>query len=136
LKEIIKNFEETIFIGSSAGAYAAILFGSLLNITTVIAFRPQTTIELQEGIDETYINLTEYINKTTKYYIYGDVSIDIEIDPLHHISHCERINICPNVFVNKNYAVDLKMMRDNGVLLKLMNLAILPELESVVRESE
>jgi hypothetical protein len=127
LKEKIKNFDEVIFIGSSAGGYAAILFGSLLNIEKVIAFRPQTTVELQEGIDDKYINLKEYINKTTKYYIYGDIAIDIEKDPLHHVSHCERINISPNVYVNTSYTIDLKMLRDNGELLKIMKLAILPE---------
>jgi hypothetical protein len=124
LKEKIKNFEEVIFIGSSAGGYAAILFGSLLNIDKVIAFRPQTTIEIQKDMDEKYINLEAYINSTTQYYIYGDIAIDIHKDPLHHVSHCETINISPNVHVNTNYTVDLKMLRDNGELLKIMELAI------------
>ena len=124
LKEKIKKFDKVIFIGSSAGGYAAILFGSLLNVDKVIAFRPQTTIEIQKDMDEKYINLEAYINSTTQYYIYGDIAIDILKDPLHHVSHCDRINISPNVHVNTDYTVDLKMLRDNGELFKIMELAI------------
>lgn len=120
----IKKFDEVIFIGSSAGGYAAILFGSLLNVDKVIAFKPQTMIKLQNDIDEKYINLKEFINSTTKYYVYGDVGIDIDKDPLHHISHCYRINNGPNIHVNTNYTVDLKILRDKGDLLQIMDLAI------------
>ena len=69
LKEIINNYEEMIFIGSSAGGYADILFGSLLNVNKIIAFKPQTIIRLQEDINIDYINLKPYINSTTAYYL-------------------------------------------------------------------
>lgn len=40
LKNEIKTFEYVTFMGVSAGGYAAILFGSKLNVNTVIAFSP------------------------------------------------------------------------------------------------
>lgn len=122
LKEIINYFEDVIFIGSSAGGYAAILFGSLLNVNKIIAFKPQTIIKSQKEIDNNYINLKQYINTTTKYYIYGD--INVVNDNLHHISHCENINIYPNVILNINYEIDLKKLRDNGTLKNIMDFSI------------
>jgi len=121
LKEIIKNFEEIIFIGSSAGGYAAILFGSLLNVNKIIAFKPQTIIDLNEDIDINYINLQSYINSVTTYYIYGDATENIG---LHHISHCENINIYPNVILNREYKIDLRKLRDTGVLESIMKKCI------------
>jgi esterase/lipase len=38
LKKIISSYKYVNFIGVSAGGYVAILFGSLLNVTNVIAF--------------------------------------------------------------------------------------------------
>ena len=121
LKNIIDKYDEVIFIGNSAGGYAAILFGSLLNIDKVIAFKPQTILEPQIYIDDKYINLQQHINSTTKYYIFGDINIDKSNDYLHHILHCNNINIYPNVILNTNYELDLKKLRDNGILLEIMN---------------
>jgi predicted esterase YcpF (UPF0227 family) len=124
LKEIINKFEEVIFIGSSAGGYSAILFGSLLNVNKIIAFKPQTIIKPQKDIDNNYLNLKQYINTTTKYYIYGDINIDKNTDYLHHISHCENINIYPNIFLNREYEIDLKKLRDKGILKNIMDFNI------------
>jgi esterase/lipase len=115
LKNIIVHFEEVIFIGSSAGGYAAILFGSLLDVHKIIAFKPQTI-----SIQDKYTTLKPFINTTTKYYIYGDLTIDKEKDPYHHISHCENITIYPNVILNTDYEIDLKKLRDQGILKNIM----------------
>jgi hypothetical protein len=132
LKEIIRDFEEVIFIGSSSGGYAAILFGSLLNVDRIIAFRPQTIITpneylTSEDIDSSYSDLKPFINTTTKYFIYGDPDIKLEIDPLHHVFHCERINIYPNVVVNTDYRISVRVLRDKGILQQIMSSAILGE---------
>lgn len=61
------NPEEVVFIGNSMGGYAAILFSSLLNTGSAIAFSPQTTIGLssklalgdfrwKRALSRTYIN--------------------------------------------------------------------------------
>ena len=123
LKKIIRNYEKVIFIGCSAGGYAAILFGSLLKVHKVIAFKPQTIIKSQSDIDDTYKDLKIHINSTTKYYIFGDKTID-NIHSFHHISHCHNINIYPNVHLNSEYEVDLKKLRDSGVLKDIMKNAI------------
>jgi len=40
----IEGYDEVCFIGNSMGGYAAILFGTLLNVGKVIAFSPQSFI--------------------------------------------------------------------------------------------
>lgn len=47
-QELLKvNPKKIIFIGTSAGGYASILFGILLNIDEILSFSPQTYIEEQ-----------------------------------------------------------------------------------------
>jgi len=119
LKNEIKNYKHVIFLGNSAGGYASILFGSLLNVNTVLAFVPQT-IRRNENIDEKYRDISTFINDTTKYYIYGDTSIMDSFD-CHHMSHCERISHHSNVIFIKKNKINLKMMRDNGELFEILN---------------
>ncbi len=108
------NYEKVIFMGTSAGGYAAILFGSLCNnVTSVISFIPQTM--LKEAIDSNYSDLKNTINKNTKYILYGDTSIH-NINDIHHISHCENIEYFTNVQVIKNFGCDLKKIRDSGFI--------------------
>ncbi|GAA4840654.1 hypothetical protein [Algivirga pacifica] len=47
LQDIISthSYERVCFIGNSMGGYAALLFGSILNVDQVIAFAPQTFID-------------------------------------------------------------------------------------------
>ena len=52
-----KRYRKKVSIGSSAGGFAAILFGHLLNFSKVIAFNPQTVISEEK---ETIINDTFY----------------------------------------------------------------------------
>jgi hypothetical protein len=119
LKNEIKSYKNVIFLGSSSGGYAAILFGSLLNVTSVLAFRPQTILRNKDR-DEKYRDLHKIINETTKYYVYGDLSISDE-NNVHHISHCDRITHHSNVYVTKKKEVNLKEMRDNGELFVILN---------------
>jgi hypothetical protein len=120
LKKQIEGFTKVVFMGSSAGGTAAILFGSLLNVNTVIAFRPQTILPQHRITVEEYGNLRSFINDTTSYFIYGDLSVDKQTDPFHHIYHCENIDIKPNVVVYKEKNVDLREMRDDGRLLAIV----------------
>ena len=119
LKEEIKSYKNTIFLGASSGGYAAILFGSLLNVTSVLAFIPQTIIYSKDR-DEKYKDLSKYINNSTKYYLYGDLSIS-NINDCHHISHCERISHNKNVFIIKKMNFNLKNMRSNGELYEILH---------------
>jgi hypothetical protein len=123
LKNEIRDYKNVIFVGSSAGGYAAILFGSLLNITSVLAFIPQT-IRLDKNIDEKYRDITPFINDTTKYYLYGDLSINRE-SHCHHILHCDRVSHHANVFITRQKHLHMKTMRDNGELYDIFHKLIM-----------
>ena len=112
LRNEIKNYKNVICLGVSSGGYAAILFGSLLNINYVLAFIPQT-LRRNKNIDEKYRDISKFINETTKYYLYGDLSVS-DVMNCHHISQCERISNHSNVFIIKKKYIKLKEMRDTG----------------------
>ena len=106
-------------MGTSAGGYASILFGSLCdNVNNVISFAPQTI--LNNPINLTYSNLKNIINKNTKYIICGDTSIQNKND-FHHILHCEYIECFSNVKIIKNNGLNIKNLRDNGSIKKIID---------------
>ena len=116
IRQYQENDKEVVFIGNSSGGYAAILFGSLLKVSKVIAFKPQTFHST--GDKEGYRNLRLLINDTTKYYVFGDSSIQDPKD-CHHISHCENLEGYSNVEVTRIYGLDVRKMRDSGELMDL-----------------
>jgi len=116
LRKKISAFEKVIFIGSSSGGYAAILFGSLLNVNMVIAFRPQTLVS-EKFINPKYKDLKTVINKSTLYYIFGETCN--EAGTLHSFEHCENIAISKNVYIDKREVLNLKSLRDDGGLKTL-----------------
>ena len=120
LHGIISNYKKVIFIGNSAGGYAAILFGSLLNISTVIAFVPQTIL-YHSDIEERFRNLKYVINDITQYHLYGDTSIE-DIRDSHHIYHVDNIDSLSksNIHIVKKNKIFLKIMRDNGELFQIL----------------
>lgn len=118
LRKAFEGYERVICLGSSAGGYAAILFGSLLEVDYVIALIPQTILT-SPNRDERYRNLKPHINPTTKYFLYGDISID-DVNNCHHISQCENIANLSNVKLQKIHGVNLKAMKHNGQLLKII----------------
>jgi len=122
LKNEIKHYKRVLFLGNSGGGYAAILFGSLLEVTSVLAFVPQT-IRRNDVVDEKYRDSSIFINNKTNYYIYGDTSIS-NVEDCHHISHCERIAHHPNVFLTKKNGLHLKEMRDSGELFDILKTII------------
>jgi len=118
LKDIIKNYEKVIFMGVSAGGYAAILFGSLCNVHNVISFIPQTILD--KPLYPKYKNLKVIINNTTEYLLYGDPVI-INIKDLHHIRHCNNLQEFKNVKIIKNKNLILKKLRNEGVIKKIID---------------
>lgn len=121
LNTIINNGDYTkiIFMGVSAGGYASILFGSLCNnVTNVISFIPQTILTNPINLD--YSNLNPIINNNTKYILYGETSVT-NINHFHHISQCENIECFANVEIIKKYTINLKEMRDNGDIKKIID---------------
>jgi hypothetical protein len=125
LKNIIDGYEKVIFIGTSAGGYASILFGSLLNVDTVLAFIPQTIISNKgrrnknSFLNKEYINLNSHINDNTNYILYGDPLIK-NINSLHHISHCNNIKNFKNVNIIEICNLDMKVLRNSGKLDEIL----------------
>jgi hypothetical protein len=120
INDIIKNgnYEKVLFMGVSAGGYAAILFGSLCNnVNNVISFIPQTIIH---NDDSNYSNLKNMINKNTNYLLYGDKCVKDNKDN-HHISHCENLEHFSNVKIIKGEHCILKELRDNGYIKTLID---------------
>jgi esterase/lipase len=116
LQEKIKDYENVIFLGVSSGGYASILFSSLCNVKHSISFIPQTILKIP--VEPKYRDLKPFINDTTNYIIYGD---NKNKDFLHNISHCENLDDFENVTIVKHNKFDIKMIRDNGDLKKLLS---------------
>jgi len=120
LRKIIDSYNEVTFIGISMGGYAAILFGSLLNVKNVIAFKPQTIINSSHAKTENkkYINLKKIINTTTNYQIYGDLSYPPHNN--HSINHCNNIKIYDNITLIVSNKICFKTMKDSGELANII----------------
>lgn len=116
LNSVIEHgkYEHVVCMGTSAGGYGAILFGSLCkNVHSVIGFVPQTI--LTNPIDRKYSNLQSVINTTTNYIVHGDTLVSNR-NELHHIFHCENIEHFPNVKVIRHSGCHMKQLRDSGVI--------------------
>lgn len=116
LNIIINNYsyKNVIFMGTSAGGYASILFGSLCkNVNYVISFIPQTII--LNTINPNYSNLKTIINSNTNYVLFGDTNI-VDINNNHHILHCENLKNFPNIKINEINGIDMKILRDTGII--------------------
>ena len=121
LEEIINkgNYNKVLFMGTSAGGYAAILFGSLCkNVNCVISFIPQTVLNNPKNLK--YKNLKDIINEYTQYIIHGDISVS-NMQNLHHILHCENIKDNKNVQIVRHNGLDMKQLRDNGSIKKMID---------------
>lgn len=114
-----KNYKKTIFMGSSAGGYASILFGSLCNVSNVLAFIPRTRHE-HRMTDPKYNSLKNVINNNTEYLFIGDSSITDKNDN-HHISHCYELGDLQNVKIISYFGVHLKHLRDSGEIKKILD---------------
>jgi len=116
IKQLIEPYSEVSMIGVSMGGYAAILFGSLLNVKNVIAFIPQTRLDKSPIFNNKYLNLRRVINKTTKYSIYGAKNMGGN----HCVSQYNNMKGFSNVDLTIVDICNIKMMRDNGDYSKVL----------------
>lgn len=127
LKSKFSKYKNVYFVGCSAGGYAAILFGSLCEVTKVIAFKPQTHLNdpstytrgqytFYAEKDERYMEIKQYMNEKTKYILYCGSSESGN----HHCDMCHRVADVGDVEINvKSGKLELKDMRDSGELSSL-----------------
>lgn len=120
LGEKIKGYSKVIFIGVSAGGYAALLYGSLLGVSSVLAFIPQTRLVHTNNLDVRYIDIKPFINSHTAYTLCGSATGT----DLHDISHCKHIEHFANVNLITRYNQDMKELRDSGYLKNLISQVI------------
>lgn len=64
LRKQFVNYDKVLFVGTSAGGYASLLFGSLLKVNEVIAINPQT--DLQYCIDNMFTEQQAWTNLCNK----------------------------------------------------------------------
>jgi hypothetical protein len=136
LKNKIKGYKKVIFIGMSAGGYAAILFGSLLNVQAVLTFLPQTmlcTHKKREGVsiknlDRAYLDIKPYINDVTQYIVYCDPNISGNKNIFHHFTQCNNIADFDNVSIVQIEDMNIKHIRDSGLLKKIIDKLIINSL--------
>lgn len=118
-KDIFSKYEKVICVGSSAGGYGAILYGSLLNVDVVVAHMPQTDLEIcrrnlrnpsyrrLSKLDcyGKYSNLKNVINESTEYFVWnkeaemtgnwrGKTRVNVVEHGMHHFRN---ISEFPNV---------------------------------------
>lgn len=106
LKEIItqNDYNKVCFLGNSMGGYAAILFGSILNVDTVIAFAPQSFIDRFNRLinsdkrwDKQISQVHKDKNKKSKYF-----------DLKKHLSKLKSYKTKINIYYSPNYKLDKK----------------------------
>ena len=119
LNNIIRksNYKNILFMGISAGGYASILFGSLCNVSNVIAFIPRTKLRVDQIICKKYKNLKLIINNETEYFLYGDTNVKGENND-HHISQCKNLDCFKNVKIIYKKDLNMRVLRDNGTIKK------------------
>lgn len=116
LQELAAPYERVTTFGVSAGGYAAILFGSLINADKIIAIAPQTDLayvknNISRYADITlhdYTDLKQVLNTTSRYHItyWDDNDTALPADPvqyhLHHIHHTEQLGRRANLHITGN----------------------------------
>ena len=117
LRKLIAKYSKVTFIGCSMGGYAAILFGSILGVGEVIAFKPQTFVQRKSS---PWKDLKKFINPTTKYILFACESAESVESFLHNPIHCHRLSDLSNVHIIKSGNLDMRMIRDDGTLEKLL----------------
>ena len=107
------TYERVLFMGTSAGGYASILFGSLCGVHTVVAYFPQTTHK-KRMTESKYYDLKHNLVANTNYVIHGDMTD--RSGGNHSILECEHICVSQNVKLVKHKGFNMKKLRDTGVI--------------------
>jgi len=144
LKKIINqsDYEKIIFLGNSSGAFAALLYGLLLNVDEVMAFGPYTVItqECLKNQNMPYSHVIERLWEHQPDHDYYDlyniakendttkVSIVYGSRCLFDKKQAKHLQDLPNIFIScaegANHVDCIKAYRNNGVLKKMIEEAI------------
>jgi hypothetical protein len=110
LKKEIKGYH-TIMLGSSAGAYAAILYGSILKAEKIIAFNPQFELKsllerssesinplifrLRNSSSKKYYDIVPFIGSDMNIYYYFSNRSKWDIEQQSHVGNIKGIHQLP-----------------------------------------
>lgn len=148
LREVVarRRVERLVVVGNSAGGYAALVFGTLLGADVVLAFSPQTTLDLEslaqmddhrwderlqpledtDAFDRDWIDIARALpaarHAETRYEVFFD---DTHLDR----AHSERLAGLEGVrlfrFGGGQHEL-AKALRDTGALARVLERAIRP----------
>ena len=137
------NYTNITFIGNSMGGYAAILFGGLINVDTVIAFSPQTFIDKKNRFYYFDIRwrsqikqIYKYLNKNSEYLNLKlflntqDYKTKIRI----YYSNKHRLDKIHAKFIRDSYNVKLIPISESqhSIVKKLRDIG---ELQNIIKNS-
>jgi hypothetical protein len=100
----LPHVRDLYYVGSSSGAYAAILFGHLLRAREVFAFAPPAELSHwleQSGIecpDRSYVDLRPLLmqsNGVTRYHIYFNETVAEDLKSARHLEGCPGVELHP-----------------------------------------
>jgi hypothetical protein len=140
--------ERTVTVGSSAGGYAALLFGHLLEVDEALAFAPQTFLDpalrhrhgenrhlwaykplLESGsLDPRYADLRSVLahgqgNGKTSFHIHYAHGMPLDTTHASHLADLDRVTLHAHEWGGHHV---VKALRNRGVLQELMRDALLP----------
>jgi pimeloyl-ACP methyl ester carboxylesterase len=137
--------ERLVVAGNSAGGYAAMLFGTLLQADVVLGFAPQTVIDLEilasmndhrwdeqvreaiarGGLDPRWTDLAAALpavrTANTRYELYFDASFPPDALHAERMAHLEGVRLHPHEGGSHSVALD---MRASGELTRALQRAL------------
>lgn len=108
-----RGYKSVVFLGNSAGGYAALLMASLVRISgrvSCVAFQPRTSGP------EVPIDIKKVLRDDVSYYLH--VNLTARGQPRtnsHHPAHCRRLRKHRTVKLIKHRVWDLKKYRGEGM---------------------
>lgn len=102
LKEYIKKYTTVTFIGQSGGGFAALYYGNLLNVDKIIAFSPQTFLDLET---KKTFNDNRWVNNNFYKYI---TNYNKNILNLKYIHFSKKSKIYIHYGINNKDIIDKK----------------------------
>lgn len=131
------GYTKNIFMGCSAGGYAAILFGSILNASNILAFSPQTILNKDKEIklnDFRFSNTCRYVqtlpdisDKLNLQNVMNDSNIQIYFGETadkgldsKHAHFLQNKNIILHSYQTNQHTIAL-YLRDKGLLMPIIS---------------
>lgn len=101
LRKEAESYSNIVTVGSSAGGYAAILHGSLLNAKYVLAFNPQFEIKSLLNVTSERINPIVFRNQELRSIYYDIIPyINNNTDIFYFYSNASKWDIEQNCYIN------------------------------------